>query len=72
VGQFFSASGSHFLDDRKIIKNQDPSGGFPYRFTPNKFGFINRKKTANYCYSSWELMETDIYQSDTWGYFSGY
>lgn len=54
---------------KTIIKNQDPSGGFPYRFTPRKLGFIKQKKTANYRYSSWELMETDIYQPDTWGTF---
>lgn len=51
---------------RTIISNQESDGGFPYLIGNRKYGIFKQKNNNVYRYSSWELMETKLYYSDTW------
>lgn len=58
------------LMKKKINRSQNRDGGFSYRFyrPKNLFERIkNYKPEKKYNYSSWELMETSVYNSDLWG-----
>lgn len=50
-----------------IRKSQERDGGFAYKISQKKIGLFRKKKEDTYRYSSWELMNSRIYYSDTWG-----
>lgn len=54
---------------KTINRNQEPYGGFPYRISQKKYGLFKQRKEDVYRYSSWELMESRLYYSDSWGTF---